>query len=550
MIDSRQPATGAMASMRQLLPLAWVLAASAIVWAFLFALFPPSQQNFPLGDDWAFIRGFLAWSKGQGIHYLKWASMPELGQWVWAFPWTWAGGDHIVILRLSTIVLSWLGLLAFYDLLQQYRVPAGRAAFTVACMAFSPLFFLLEGTFMTDVPALSFSLIALAFYERALRDRKLATLTAATVVGLLAVTTRQNAIAVPLAAGILLSRDHMLRRCFTWWAMLALLVLVGIGLYAWFQSRRDILPVAPTWKPILVYFLTPFILVHYLGLAVLPMLLLKPRPRSWLAFAMGTILVAIAVAVWRSNLEVEGMRPFMPTYDLMGLFPFSIPILGPYGPFAGQFILGNGPLLADWNLRLGLTILGCFTGGMLLARLDTFEKRARWNGLVWFSLLQVPIILTAPKFYDRYFLFLLPGVLYATALVPTPTWGLRLVASATLVLSGALSLALMHDWLEWNRARWAVGRSAVGIHPWQIEGGLEWDGWFAPGPGAPEPPEGLAKNSNIRLVSSYDFHFWHVIGDYGLGFKIPEGAHAIRTAPFHLWLVPGQREFYLVQYED
>src|SRR5207248_9485674 len=53
----------------------------------------------------------------------------------------------------------------------------------------------------------------------------------------------------------------------------------------------------------------------------------------------------------------------------------------------------------------------------------------------------------------------------------------------TLSLHDALPIfGLMHDWLSWNEARWALGQKAVqsGIHPRIIEGGLEWNGWDAP----------------------------------------------------------------------
>jgi hypothetical protein len=70
----------------------------------------------------------------------------------------------------DTIVLSWLGLAAFYDLLRQENLGSRTAAFATAVLALNPLFFLLEGTFMTDVPALSFALVALALYGRAIKS--------------------------------------------------------------------------------------------------------------------------------------------------------------------------------------------------------------------------------------------------------------------------------------------------------------------------------------------------------------------------------------------
>jgi hypothetical protein len=100
-------------------PLLLVLLASASAWGLLFVTVPPESQNFPLIDDWAFARGVREFARGQGIHYIHWASMPQLGQWAWALPFVWAFAKLHVALRLSTIVLSWLGLAAFYDLLRR-----------------------------------------------------------------------------------------------------------------------------------------------------------------------------------------------------------------------------------------------------------------------------------------------------------------------------------------------------------------------------------------------------------------------------------------------
>ena len=125
------------------------------------------MQDFPLNDDWAFARGAFGLAHGEGIHYSRWSSMPQLGQWLCARPFIEIFGESHAALRLSTIVLSLLGVLAFFDLLRQAGLAPPRAAFVSACLALNPLFFELSGTFLTDVPALAFSLVALALYGRA-----------------------------------------------------------------------------------------------------------------------------------------------------------------------------------------------------------------------------------------------------------------------------------------------------------------------------------------------------------------------------------------------
>lgn len=548
---------------------------SATTWAVLYTVFPADDQNFPLGDDWAFVRGLSLCLSGEGAHYLNWASMPEFGQWLWAWPWVRWVGPAMANLRASTIVCSWLGLAAFFDLLRRDGVPAPRAAFAAACLAFCPLFFLLAGTFMTDVPALSFCLVSLALLVRALRSRGLGPLLASALVSLLAVTTRQNAAGLPLTAAVLLWRGPR-----QWWAAWALAVAVPLAvaapLYVWFQGRPDILPVTPAVKPAFAYLVTPLLLLQYAGLAVLPALALRPRPSSWLAFGLVLAMTVAAAAFWGASLQAvpswQQSDLIRPSFDPVPLFPYTMPMVGPNGPFAGQFVLGFGPDYLGWWARLVLTGVGCVTAAGLVARLEKRGMKENPRGavsviagaredragdsltpLAVFTLIQFLFILAAPKVYDRYVLFLIPGAL-AVAVRPAPA-GRRAWAGGLVVLlvSAVVSVGLMHDWLAWNRARWTLGRKAVaeGVHPWQIEGGFEWDGWFGPGPDRPEEPAAVtAEKMPVRLPSGYDFRFWHVNARYGLAFNIPKGSHSIAEEPYSLWLLPRRREFHLVRYED
>src|SRR5436190_22723182 len=134
------------------LPIAVVLALAVLPWLLICASVPWRQQDFPLIDDWAFARGAYSFAHGEGIHYQHWASLPLLGQWLWAVPFLWVGGESHLTLRASTIVLSLLGLVAFHDLMRrQPGVSPRLAAFATVGLAWNPYFFLLSGTFMTDV---------------------------------------------------------------------------------------------------------------------------------------------------------------------------------------------------------------------------------------------------------------------------------------------------------------------------------------------------------------------------------------------------------------
>src|SRR5262249_33333906 len=100
---------------------------SGICWLVVWLSVPNAE--FPLADDGAFGHGAFDFAAGHGIHYYHWASMPLLGQWIWAWPFIKVLGPSYFSLRLSVICLSWLGLIAFQFLLM---ASAGACRVTAA----------------------------------------------------------------------------------------------------------------------------------------------------------------------------------------------------------------------------------------------------------------------------------------------------------------------------------------------------------------------------------------------------------------------------------
>ena len=187
-------------------PWSWAILASAAAWGILMVFIPPARQDFPLGDDWAFAHGAFWFAHGEGIHYSKWAGMPQLGQWLFSWPFILVVGPSHVALRLSTIVLSWLGIASLFQLLRQENLPHRLAAFACFAVVMNPLFFVSQCTYMTDVPALSFGLIALNGYGQAMAQRNRLWLAAAMVAASLGCITRQTLVFVPIVAAIMLLR--------------------------------------------------------------------------------------------------------------------------------------------------------------------------------------------------------------------------------------------------------------------------------------------------------------------------------------------------------
>jgi hypothetical protein len=526
-------------------PLALALLVSAVCWGVLFAVLPPESQNFPLGDDWAFCLGALEFAKGRGIHYFQWASMPQLGQWLWAAPFLRLLSEEFVALRLSTILLSWIGLGAFYDLLRQAgRVRPAQAAFAVAVLALNPLFFLLQGTFMTDVPSLSFALVAMAFYTRAWVSGRSAWLLPAFLVAIVAGITRQNTAAVPVAVGILLCRSPKLRLKPEWWAAVVLPFIVALLTHQWFEDRPDVTPMRRLQTPTAMLLL-PFLIVHLCGLSVFPLIALDPAPRSWRRFGISAVALLTCAAYWRALAELHPKEPYL-AYG--GWFPYCTGVIGPWGAFSKWLVMGEGELVLGDDTRAILSVLGCLGGAWLLDRLlDKLHRLDFWSDpILLLGALQIPLVMMLGEVFDRYVLFFLPAALYVATEKSAKSPSHWLPAMALLVGFGLVSVGLMHDWLAWNSARWALGRRAVherGIDPKDIEGGFEWNGWHAP---VPRRLDTSSRQTGLVLKFTQDY-FPHVAGRYALSFSEMPGTVVVDSEPYQEWLLRGQKKFLLIQ---
>ena len=186
-------------------PAGWSFAKALILIScayWLAVLLLPPFQDVALNDDWAYafiVRCFL---QGGGIASHAITEPTGIVQAAWGMIFTRLLGPGHGALRLSTLVLGWVGAMAFCDLLRQERRESLECQDVVIGLlfAFNPLFFVLCPSFMTDVPALALSLATLAVSRRAfagelpaMRGLLLGSACAALAYGI-----RQTAILVPI----------------------------------------------------------------------------------------------------------------------------------------------------------------------------------------------------------------------------------------------------------------------------------------------------------------------------------------------------------------
>jgi 4-amino-4-deoxy-L-arabinose transferase-like glycosyltransferase len=506
---------------------------SGLCWLVVWQSVPNAE--FPLADEWAFGPGAVDFAAGQGIHYDRWASMPLLGQWIWAWPFIKLLGPTYFSLRVSVICLSWIGLVGFQFLLIE-SAGASRVAAVVAATAFalSPLFFVLQGVFLTDLSSLSFALVALALYERGRKNGSSAVWLLAAVPAAFAAITRQNMITVPVIAGIILWREPQLRRRVTWWVAVGVPLVLATAVYAWFQQRPDARLFHFKFAEPTTILLAPYVTLIIGGLIAMPLLLVGHAPRRHAPFGWALAAVLSAEAYWY---YYRNLLPYG------ALYPFIFGMITPSGAYSENMMPGVRLVVLSETIRWFLTGIGCIGAAALLERIWLRRHRS-WSVLTLFTVLQVPFLFLAPWLYDRYLLVFLPGLIaVAVGASAPPAWKWA-AAVAWLSGSAAFSVALVHDWYSWNVARWQLGVRAVQqfhIHPRRIEGGFEWDG-------AHNEVAGDIPIPTPRLTLGI-VHFWFpmVTGEYAISFTPLENSVVIDQEHCRSWLGGSQQLLLLKQ---
>jgi 4-amino-4-deoxy-L-arabinose transferase-like glycosyltransferase len=545
-----------------IVPAVCAMGSFALAWAAVLWLVP--DLNFSVWDDWAYAKGALAFAAGDGIHYYGWASMPELGQWLWAWPFVKLLGSSLATLRLATITSALVGLLAFYDLVLQYcpRRP-WLASFVTASLGFSPLFFWLSGTFMTDIPSLAFSLAALASYDRARRNGATLWLLPAAIFAGLTATMRQPGLAVPVAAGLVLLARGGRRDVVSLLAVAAPLAC-GLGTLWWFDQRTDansmILHTLRDMTQLLpLVGLELFVGVLLLGICSIPLIALAPVKSSWsalllltMALAAGAIGLALKTGQWLA--DVAGAQAIAQALKTGLYFPYMGSMLPD-----GFFVIGHDPepMLVRRPVQYALTAIACVAGAWFIASLVQGIRAWRFSGrspglLAVFTVIQALILPLAPRPYDRYYLALLPGILAFLAAAAGPVRLRPVRALVAMLLFAAICVITTRDWFTWTRATWKLGERAIGqrgIAAQDIEGGTAWDGWHSPRNAARLTQEQYQKKLEYRgFVIPFDhFLFPELTGKYALSLSASPQTRMLDSEPFQLWLFSEPREVYLLE---
>jgi hypothetical protein len=484
----------------------WVV---ALLWfATLFIVNPAG--NFPIGDDWSFGLSVQNLIVHHDYHPVGWAAMSLLTNVLWGSLFCLPVGFSFTALRVSSLAAALLGIGGTYWLAKQARQPSWIAMLTALTLGFSPIYYELSNTFMTDVTFTALVIFSALFLLKHLQDGGDSDLVIGTIFAVLATLSRQLALAVPLAFAFSLMLKQGCKVRSLCRALAPVVVTISLlalfqhwmaatgrlsGLYS--EKSQDLAhaithPLATA--PYLAY--NAYASLIYLGLFLFPVLLCAlvalPAPQK------KQILPLFGAALWTILLLLFVFRShgiFLPLLD--GAIMES-----GFGLRAVYQAHGTPPLPAlpplFWR---GATCVGVLGGAGLLAfaaailrglalkllKPGVRDDREIAAGFLLFSaVIYLFPVLATPFFYDRY---LLPSVpLLAGAIIylcPPITIAVdrRITAVAVAVLAALAVTAVCgtRDLLAWNRTRWqALDQLMANDHvkPDQIDGGFEFNGFY------------------------------------------------------------------------
>jgi hypothetical protein len=488
----------------------WPYAAGLVIFFVGAAIAVGAYRDVPVMDDWAY-----AWSVERLLHrgrleVLDWSAVYPVGPALWGAAWSLVLGFSFATLRLSTLVLALVASGALYLILRELETPPRLALFGALSMAANPVFLLLSSSFMTDVPFVAFTLLALLCYVRAMRRDDPALLWWGGVWACVSCLDRQIGVLTPIAALPLLVRPPIGRisRSATAFSLVAtwLVMLVGsVVITSWLQPTGEMTKLVDrlAWLlevPVASYVRSNLYILSTVAFYALPALLAMATVRGvWRTRTL--VLVVASIAAIMLGFLGEIPVPLRPesTWTLTEVGGTRLLISGLVpaveAPWIENLLRGAGLLAAALAL---LAVMKRDRVPPLVPRGASPHAHgpAALVRRALHAVKEIPLTTRAPLvvylvaylllvnvlwFYnDRYLLVLLP-VIVALALshraarpgVPRLAWVMSAIF-AVVAITGT------RDALRFNQAVRDSWQALVdsGVRPSDIDAGYAWTGWM------------------------------------------------------------------------
>ncbi|MGH2557420.1 MAG: glycosyltransferase family 39 protein, partial [Thermomicrobiales bacterium] len=146
----------------------WPIVAVCLVYA-AAAFVIPTLAPVSISDDWTYVRSIEMLIEEGRFHVLPVAAASLVFQVFWGGLFAFLFGMSFGVLRVASVVLTFLGGLAFFGLCRELGVSRERSALGTAAYLFNPVLFTVSYSFMSDPQFLALLTISSYWYVRGLR---------------------------------------------------------------------------------------------------------------------------------------------------------------------------------------------------------------------------------------------------------------------------------------------------------------------------------------------------------------------------------------------
>ncbi len=511
---------------------------------------------------------------------LKWCEMTLISQVWWGAVFCLPAGFSFTALRLSTLVISLLGIEAFYLLVRQLGRPRWLAMVVALVLAFNPIYFGLSYTFMTDVPFVVLAVLTSLAFLVSLRSQSRGYWILGTCLSTAAILCRQLGLFLPLAFGLTVLIRHGISRRTLFRATIP--VAIGVGaflLLSVWLTAKGATPGNYASRPLSIVAALTNVSSHfqlavrstglvllYLGMFLFPLLLVvfpglleeqtaRQRRYTWATFLL-TAMGTIGGLIWFQRVLPNGSI-LCPT----GIGPTTLPDISSL-----KFV--HIPPLPPWFWTT-VAIVGTLGCGMaaaalfsmlvnMFARRKAFRKDEDLPTSLFFlagaAIYLLPVIVSC-VFFDRYILPVM--VLFAGALVvciksehlPSNCLLRRTVVGLVCGMS-AFSIVGTRDYLAWSRARWDAVRYLTElkhVRPTQIDGGFEFNGLYLYEAKQQQLEAWRKSGGTIAApLNATDDWYWLFDDEYLVTFGERPGYDVIHQVGFTRWMPFGEKAIFVL----
>ncbi|GAB4372840.1 MAG: glycosyltransferase family 39 protein [Elainellaceae cyanobacterium] len=538
--------------------------------------------NFPLNDDWVYGRAAQSIVVEKNFNLLGGnTSANIITQAMWGAIFCLPFGFSFTALRISTLVLGLLGILATYALLREAKVIPGLALLGSCLVMFNPIYFGLSYTYMTDIPFFAAASWSIYFLIRGIRRSSRNDTLFGILLSYVALLVRQNGIFISFAfafADIVQKKLSLksLAQAFSP-ALLGLLIQFAYTKWLIVTHRtspnlnlqvKGLLETLATGDPKIISAFIYFSLVAlvYLGVftflfTIIPFFNLSATNYSQKRRALPiglTILFSLLAGVC----FLKGLKmPILALTEINRGHILEYFGLGPLTLHDTAILNINLPsipgfLEVTWVF---VTIAGIIGATLLLyyaalaiwqikqKKFQNSELRYLKSQLVFALALAITYYapLGVSGYFDRYLIFLIPVVMLFIAIATSIHKELSLDSGNTLnqkavfliiaiiLFFGGFTVGATHDYLAWNRTRWQALNELIteyNVPINHIDGGYEFNGWYLY---SPTDTDAI----NFRQKANTNKSWWYVDrDDYIVTFGPLDQYEVLSQYPLNNWL--------------